>query len=176
MPPCCAAPVQRHNPRTDRFPMHKFHHVEFWCGDATNTSCRRVVGEEWGWGWGCAGDEAHSAQCWVVTQQGVVDRAPAPVHRHIFAPDRLTLPASPPPPPYPCSRFGYGMGLTRVAKSDQSTGNHHYASYVMQSGAVLPACAGAGAVGCTANRAPYAMLQHAAVGVPPLTHSLWTCR
>jgi hypothetical protein len=35
-----AVHVQRHNPCTDRFPMHKFHHVEFWCGDATNTSCR----------------------------------------------------------------------------------------------------------------------------------------
>jgi hypothetical protein len=31
------------------------------------------------------------------------------------------------------------MGLTRVAKSDQSTGNHHFASYVMQSGAALRA-------------------------------------
>ena len=36
----CLPAVQRHNPRTDRFQMHKFHHVEFWCGDATNTSCR----------------------------------------------------------------------------------------------------------------------------------------
>jgi 4-hydroxyphenylpyruvate dioxygenase len=27
----------RSNPRSDRFPVHKFHHVEFWCGDATNT-------------------------------------------------------------------------------------------------------------------------------------------
>lgn len=31
-------------------------------------------------------------------------------------------------------RFGFGLGMTRVAKSDQSTGNHHFASYVMQSG------------------------------------------
>lgn len=31
-------------------------------------------------------------------------------------------------------RFGFGLGMTLVAKSDQSTGNHHFASYVMQSG------------------------------------------
>ncbi|EFN58665.1 hypothetical protein CHLNCDRAFT_20078 [Chlorella variabilis] len=75
---------QRHNPRSDRFPMHKFHHVEFWCGDATTTSCRQ---------------------------------------------------ARPPEAPM----FGYGLGLTLVAKSDQSTGNHHYASYVMQSGDLVMA-------------------------------------
>ncbi|PSC69061.1 4-hydroxyphenylpyruvate dioxygenase [Micractinium conductrix] len=66
---------QRHNPQSDLFPMHKFHHVELWCGDATTTSCR----------------------------------------------------------------FGYGLGLGLVAKSDQSTGNHHYASYVMQSGDLVMA-------------------------------------
>lgn len=27
----------RHNPMTDRFAVKKFHHIEFWCGDATNT-------------------------------------------------------------------------------------------------------------------------------------------
>eukprot|EP01018_Ginkgo_biloba_P030703 Gb_36778 [translate_table: standard] len=27
----------RHNPMTDRFGVKKFHHIEFWCGDATNT-------------------------------------------------------------------------------------------------------------------------------------------
>ena len=40
--PGLLAPPQRHNPRTDRFPMHAFHHVEMWCGDATNTSSRSV--------------------------------------------------------------------------------------------------------------------------------------
>jgi 4-hydroxyphenylpyruvate dioxygenase len=30
----------RSNPLSDRFKVHKFHHVEFWCGDATNTSKR----------------------------------------------------------------------------------------------------------------------------------------
>ena len=35
---------KRHNPMTDRFPLHRFHHVEFWCGDATNTSSRFAVG------------------------------------------------------------------------------------------------------------------------------------
>lgn len=31
---------KRSNPRTDKFTVHKFHHVEFWCADATNT-CKR---------------------------------------------------------------------------------------------------------------------------------------
>lgn len=28
---------KRHNPRSDRFGVHRFHHIEFWCADATNT-------------------------------------------------------------------------------------------------------------------------------------------
>jgi 4-hydroxyphenylpyruvate dioxygenase len=31
-------------------------------------------------------------------------------------------------------RFGYGLGMTLIAKSDQGTGNHTFASYVMRSG------------------------------------------
>jgi 4-hydroxyphenylpyruvate dioxygenase len=27
----------RHNPKSDKFTIHRFHHVEFWCADATNT-------------------------------------------------------------------------------------------------------------------------------------------
>ncbi|ERN14876.1 hypothetical protein AMTR_s00032p00156270 [Amborella trichopoda] len=30
----------RSNPKTDRIPPTKFHHIEFWCSDATNTSGR----------------------------------------------------------------------------------------------------------------------------------------
>ncbi|EPS60251.1 hydroxyphenylpyruvate dioxygenase, partial [Genlisea aurea] len=30
----------RNNPRTDRFSVVRFHHVEFWCGDATNAASR----------------------------------------------------------------------------------------------------------------------------------------
>ncbi|KAI4325183.1 hypothetical protein MLD38_030601 [Melastoma candidum] len=30
----------RSNPRSDRFPVRRFHHVEFWCTDATNTARR----------------------------------------------------------------------------------------------------------------------------------------
>jgi hypothetical protein len=44
--------------------------------------------------------------------------------------------------PSPCvaaCRFGYGLGLTHVAKSDQSTGNHHFASHVLQSGEAMGA-------------------------------------
>jgi 4-hydroxyphenylpyruvate dioxygenase len=28
---------KRHNPRSDRFGVQRFHHIEFWCADATNT-------------------------------------------------------------------------------------------------------------------------------------------
>lgn len=33
---------KRNNPMTDRFPMHKFLHFEFYCQDATNVSKRCV--------------------------------------------------------------------------------------------------------------------------------------
>ncbi len=59
----------RSNPMSDLFEVDRFHHIEFWCGDAKTTS----------------------------------------------------------------SRFGLALGLNLVAKSDQATGNHDYASYVMQS-------------------------------------------
>eukprot|EP00877_Chromochloris_zofingiensis_P009722 jgi/Chrzof1/5002/Cz15g08050.t1 len=60
---------KRHNPHTDKFGIHRFHHIEFWCGDATN--------------------------CY--------------------------------------KRFQHGLGMTLVAKSDQSTGNSVYCSYVLRS-------------------------------------------
>ncbi|PNH07462.1 4-hydroxyphenylpyruvate dioxygenase [Tetrabaena socialis] len=59
----------RQNPLSDKFAVHKFHHIEFWCGDATNTY----------------------------------------------------------------KRFQHGLGMPLVAKSDQSTGNQLYASYVLRS-------------------------------------------
>lgn len=59
----------RRNPFSDRFRVHRFHHIEFWCGDASNT--------------------------W--------------------------------------RRFSWGLGMTLVAKSDQTTGNQCYCSYVLQS-------------------------------------------
>eukprot|EP01031_Cornospumella_fuschlensis_P049634 gene49634-60763_t len=34
----------RHNPMTDRFDIKKFHHIEFWCLDATNVSKRFTFG------------------------------------------------------------------------------------------------------------------------------------
>jgi 4-hydroxyphenylpyruvate dioxygenase len=61
---------QRHNPLSDLFEVRRFHHVEFWCGDATNTS----------------------------------------------------------------RRFSYGLGMPLIARSDQGTGNHKFASYVLRSG------------------------------------------
>lgn len=66
------AAFKRDNPLSDRFEVLAFDHVEFWCGDALNTS----------------------------------------------------------------RRFGYGLGMTLVAKSDQGTGNMHFASYVMRSNAL----------------------------------------
>lgn len=34
--------MKRVNPKTDHFEVHRFHHVELWCGDALNTSRRYV--------------------------------------------------------------------------------------------------------------------------------------
>ncbi|GLT26291.1 hypothetical protein SLA2020_013720 [Shorea laevis] len=34
----------RNNPKSDKFKVKKFHHVEFWCGDATNTARRFAWG------------------------------------------------------------------------------------------------------------------------------------
>lgn len=64
------ANFKRHNPKSDRFAVKKFHSIEFWCADATNTF----------------------------------------------------------------KRFQHGLGMTLIAKSDHSTGNSKYASYVLRSG------------------------------------------
>ena len=36
-----------------------------------------------------------------------------------------------------CRRFSWGLGMTAVAKSDQSTGNSAFASYAVQSGELV---------------------------------------
>ena len=59
----------RKNPFSDRFPVHTFHHIEFWCGDVSNT--------------------------W--------------------------------------RRFSWGLGMSPIAKSEQSTGNQRYCSYALRS-------------------------------------------
>ena len=59
----------RNNPRSDAFECEGFHHIEFWCGDATNAA----------------------------------------------------------------ARFGVGLGMGLTCKSDASTGNGTFASYVMKS-------------------------------------------
>jgi 4-hydroxyphenylpyruvate dioxygenase len=64
---------KRNNPLTDKFECKRFHHIEFYCADATNVS----------------------------------------------------------------ARFGWGLGLQRVAKSDLSTGNSYYASYCMKSADIV---------------------------------------
>eukprot|EP00891_Asterochloris_glomerata_P003896 jgi/Astpho2/3896/Aster-04404 len=63
------AKFQRHNPHSDKFEVHKFHHIEFWAADATSSA----------------------------------------------------------------KRFSWGLGMPTVAKSDQSTGNGIFASYVLKS-------------------------------------------
>lgn len=60
----------RSNPKSDRFTVHKFDHLEYTCGDAMNTY----------------------------------------------------------------SRFAWGLGMRLVAKSNPSTGNNVYSSYVLESG------------------------------------------
>jgi 4-hydroxyphenylpyruvate dioxygenase len=30
----------RNNPMSDKFEVHRFHHIEVWCGDATNAARR----------------------------------------------------------------------------------------------------------------------------------------
>eukprot|EP00904_Undaria_pinnatifida_P006365 jgi/Undpi1/2859/HiC_scaffold_14.g06236.m1 len=78
--------TKKENPKTDRFRMKKFHHVEFYCGDATAAA----------------------------------------------------------------SRFIWGLGMSLVAKSDQSTGNTQHASYVVQSNDLRFVCT-----------APYSLLSAA---------------
>jgi len=63
----------RHNPKSDKFTIHRFSHLEFYCGDAQNTA----------------------------------------------------------------ARFCWGLGMKQVAKSDQTTGNSTYASYVLQSNELI---------------------------------------
>jgi 4-hydroxyphenylpyruvate dioxygenase len=62
----------RHNPKSDRFEVKKFHHIEFYTQDATNVY----------------------------------------------------------------KRMSWGLGMHLIGKSDQSTGNHTYASYVIETGEV----------------------------------------
>ena len=132
---------QRHNPRSDKFPIHKFHHVEFWCGDATNTSSRCdgpsfscMCCEAW--------RKADAQRCHAALMPGGVWLAPAAGCRHCpLMPSTYQCAPSPLAPPSPASlipscRFGYGLGMALVGRSDQGTGNQHCASYVMQVGTV----------------------------------------
>ena len=38
-----ASNFKRNNPMTDRFEVDRFHHIEFWCADATTTWKRRAA-------------------------------------------------------------------------------------------------------------------------------------
>lgn len=56
-------------------------------------------------------------------------------HAPIFPPDVcLARLLSCTPPPTHTHSFQHGLGMTLVAKSDHSTGNSKYASYVLRSG------------------------------------------
>eukprot|EP00005_Dracoamoeba_jomungandri_P005859 CAMPEP_0174260376 /NCGR_PEP_ID=MMETSP0439-20130205/9672_1 /TAXON_ID=0 /ORGANISM="Stereomyxa ramosa, Strain Chinc5" /LENGTH=419 /DNA_ID=CAMNT_0015344607 /DNA_START=8 /DNA_END=1267 /DNA_ORIENTATION=- len=85
----------RNNPKTDKFTVHKFHHIEFYCGDAANTS----------------------------------------------------------------GRFKVGLGMSLVAKTDLSTGNLDFCSYVLRSNEVL-----------FAFTAPYSMKTDKKGSTNPLPH------
>jgi len=82
--------------KTDKFKMHKFHHIEYWCPDATNAFKR-------------------------------YSRSLLP-NLHIG-----NLPYWPHPGDYFAYRFSWGLGMPLVAKSDHSTGNSSFASYVLKS-------------------------------------------
>ena len=144
---------KRQNPLTDLFPIHRFHHVEFWCGDATSTSRRRdaaatpVPQLRW-----LSLQQRQKRQCNVHrmptgrlrrTRPALPARLPPHTHTHHHAQRRLC-------------RFGYGLGMTHVAHSDQSTGNQHYSSHVMRSGELV-----------LAFTAPYGMATDKAASAPP---------
>lgn len=87
---------QRHNPMSDLFEVERFHHLEFYCGDATNAY----------------------------------------------------------------KRFAWGLGMPLVAKSDQTTGNGTYCSYVLKSNDLVFAF--------TAPYSPAAATAQASGSRPPL--------
>lgn len=89
----------RENTRSDRFHVHGFHSIEFWCSDATNVHKRYA---EW-------------------TQHACSDTPTC--LQHVCGCDH----------PDPLRRFQLGLGMSLVAKSDLSTVNSMYASYVLKS-------------------------------------------
>ncbi|KAH7372775.1 hypothetical protein KP509_17G020200 [Ceratopteris richardii] len=95
----------RKNPLSDRFKVHRFHHIEFWCGDATNT--------------------------W--------------------------------------RRFSWGLGMSLVAKSDQTTGNQTYCSYVLQSNDLVFAFSAPYSQAAVADLSPEA----AAIATSKTPHTGW---
>eukprot|EP00897_Mesotaenium_endlicherianum_P000821 jgi/Mesen1/1073/ME000123S00247 len=86
---------KRQNPKSDKFDVERFHHIEFYCGDATN------------------------------------------VYR----------------------RFLWGLGMQLIAKSDQTTGNQSYCSYVLKSNDLI-----------FTFTAPYAAALERKDDVKPLPH------
>lgn len=87
---------KRQNPKSDRFNVIGFDHVEFWCGDATNTSQRYISD-------------------YILHYNFLIG------YRSL----NTSLQSE--------HRFGFGLGMTLIARSDQGTGNQHFASYVMNS-------------------------------------------
>ena len=73
----------------------RFHHIEWWCLDATSTAKRSV----------------HTRSCF---------------SPQIFKTNMYTETIT-------CARFGNGLGMHVVGKSDLSTGNSTFASYVLRS-------------------------------------------
>ena len=99
---------QRHNPNSDRFPLHRFHHVEFWCVHRRS----RFILSRWP-RHVLDGPPRHRLT------RPCADRTDVTLRCH----DAITT----------ASRFAVALGMQVVAKSDMTTGNSVYASYVLRS-------------------------------------------
>eukprot|EP00976_Prorocentrum_cordatum_P004612 90615-Prorocentrum_minimum.AAC.4 len=92
------ANFKRHNPMSDRFTVHSFHHLDFWC---VANPCNPP------------------SDC--LTPATVIPDSCGRLGVFRCADASNTY-----------RRFAHGLGMQLVAKSDQSTGNHTFASYVVR--------------------------------------------
>lgn len=129
----------RHNPRSDKFEVQQFHHVEFWTADATASAKRYQLVQT-----------SHQPHVCLKYYEHCL---------HARAERRLSQKEG---HIEPCvlfgrRRFSWGLGMAMVAKSDQATRNSTFASYVLQSGELV-----------FALTAPYSRANRKAGAPPPL--------